>query len=270
MSSKQKNKNHNRKKGKPSQKVQRRFVPKIIKKVRGGDFVFVALDTNILFNFIDIFLGKGNFKSLKEYNAKLAAARFMNDKNIYNKQGYLNPNGKIAFVVLPNVLKEALTNKKYSSHRPEIKKLIENRMLTLSFDAFKESEIALKVNPLLKELQKQGFFMKDGKPMQDLFNFAEAQVLNLTLLTEDSDFGVDSKDKISKLKAICQRKLQGDHNGFMEYPMKMQDFMQQFEQGRKFSCIQNVNLLDKESQEAVSGKFPPNKHLQKQKEKELV
>lgn len=275
MASKNKRRNMNNHKSRGHLKIKSRFCPaKFHKPTQNKNFVFVAVDTNIIFNIIDI-IKMRDFKNHAIYSKTLKDVSFLFDHNVYNQVGNFNISGggNLVLIVTDHVYEEAMKNLKYAKYRKDIKELIDKTMVRVTFDKNKMDEFNKITYPLAKALIKNEIFTREGVPTKDLQNWLEAACLNLTFVTYDSDFGIDSKSKNNKIKSISAKKLHCDHNGFMAEPMSLNKFKKLYLNNENFSCIQNTHLLEKDCAKSIAEGIPPLKNFKEtslNKEPELT
>ncbi len=236
-----KKKNLNTHKGKAVKDKIHRYNPPVRAKfkVRGGDFSYFAVDTNIILHFINVFEGR-NALNTRVYSNLFKLV----DNNIFGSGGRINRKGKFVMLLLPAVLEEL--KDKFGNIHPMIKEFIEDRMLIVGIKDEKCAEFNEKVQKIMQCYKKQGLFLeKNGKVGTDGKIMAQAAVLNLDILTQDHHFGVyeTGKEKIELMKSIHKSVVDLKPTNPQAQPQDLNTFFTFYHQGKPVAQIENKIYL---------------------------
>lgn len=266
MASKDK-KNLNKNKGKCIRKNNHRFNPcKLHGAVRGGGkWKYCAPDSCTIINILKR-VGIEKPKQERRYDKRFnylgmteqqtLALDDLIDNSVYRSDGSINPRGKHVLCVLPTVYWEITNKVKDECHRKEIDEFINNRMLVIRIKPeFKEKFKELKY-ALAHAYTRAGYHVgEDGKPNMDAFALAEASILNVVLVSLDTDFVSDRKTryyirKDATIREINREILGKGLSGLQAKPSTLVDFVKG---NIVVPRIENVGVLTKELQTELFG-----------------
>ena len=232
-------------------------------KRKKGEITYVAVDSCILIDMMHMVGGPSIKYKDAAYFSKL---RRLLDNCVFDENGNRRKNGRIVLCLLPSVKRE-LSDESGQLHA-SIKNFIENRTLELKISEEYSHTFNKKVEKLVKEYAKKGYFLdKEKTPTMDAYHVAQSSILNITLISRDKHITKDFRDrkpekKIEQVKFVNRGQLNGDFDGLQSESRTVHNFFKLYDKSERFPTLENFVILERKTQETLLNKFnyhPPKK-----------